>query len=199
IGVTPILSFATALCARGGAYALHYCTRTAALAGFASQLAAQHGAALSLWADDARPVDLAGLIAAAAADTQIYVCGPRGMIEAVKGLARAAGFAEAQVHYELFSNPAAHSGDQPFQVELHRSGRVFTVLAGQSIIDVLEAAGVDLIHDCRRGDCGICQTAVIAGEPDHRDVVLSPAERASGKVMQICVSRAKSARLVLDL
>ena len=55
------------------------------------------------------------------------------------------------------------------------------------------------MYDCQRGDCGICQTDVISGTPDHRDVVLSEDERASGKVMQICVSRAKSERLVLDI
>ena len=85
-----------------------------------------------------------------------------------------------------------------FEVEIS-DGQVFTVPPGQSIIEVLEAAGVDVMYDCQRGDCGICQTDVISGEPDHRDVVLSDDERASGKVMQICVSRAKSARLVLDI
>ena len=76
---------------------------------------------------------------------------------------------------------------------------MFTVPPGQSIIDVLEGAGVDLIHDCKRGDCGICRVDVRAGVPDHRDVVLTEAERASGTVMQICVSRAKGGRLVLDI
>lgn len=74
-----------------------------------------------------------------------------------------------------------------------------TVAPDQTIIQALEDAGLDVMYDCQRGDCGICQTDVISGTPDHRDVVLSDAEKASGKVMQICVSRAKSARLVLDL
>lgn len=64
---------------------------------------------------------------------------------------------------------------------------------------MLEEEGVDLIYDCQRGDCGICQTTVLSGIPDHRDVILTDDERAANDVMQICVSRAKSDRLVLDL
>jgi vanillate O-demethylase ferredoxin subunit len=121
------------------------------------------------------------------------------MIDAARKLAEAAGLAPERVHVELFDNASAQEGDAPFEVELASTGQVFAIPPGRSIIDVLEEEGVDLIYDCQRGDCGICQTDVISGIPDHRDVVLSDAERAEGKVMQICVSRAKSARLVLDL
>ncbi len=76
---------------------------------------------------------------------------------------------------------------------------MFTIPPGRTIVEVLEEAGLDLIFDCQRGDCGICQTEVLDGTPDHRDVVLSDAEKAEGKLMQICVSRAKTAKLVLDL
>jgi vanillate O-demethylase ferredoxin subunit len=116
------------------------------------------------------------------------------MIDAAREAAENAGLTD--IHVELFATPEAVGGS--FEVEIS-DGRVFTIPDGRSIIDVLEEEGVDLIYDCQRGDCGICQTDVISGEPDHRDVVLSDEEKASGKVMQICVSRAKSARLVLDL
>ena len=86
-----------------------------------------------------------------------------------------------------------------FEVEISDTGQVVTVGADQSIIEALEAAGVDVMYDCQRGDCGICQCDVISGTPDHRDFVLSDAEKAAGNVMQICVSRAKSDRLVLDI
>ena len=76
---------------------------------------------------------------------------------------------------------------------------MFTIPVGKTIVEVLDAAGIDIMFDCQRGDCGICQTDVISGTPDHRDVILSDDERASGEVMQICVSRAKSPRLVLDI
>jgi len=94
------------------------------------------------------------------------------------------------------------AGDEAFEVvevEIASTGAVHVIAANQSIIEVLEAAGMELMYDCQRGDCGICQTDVVSGIPDHRDVVLSDEEKATGQVMQICVSRAKSKRLVLDL
>jgi vanillate O-demethylase ferredoxin subunit len=89
--------------------------------------------------------------------------------------------------------------DAAFEVELASSGRVFTVPPGKSILDVLIDAGEDPMHDCKRGECGICQVNVLEGVPDHRDVILTSSERASNKVMQICVSRARTPRLKLDL
>ena len=124
---------------------------------------------------------------------------PAGMFDAVKAGALACGIAADHIHYELFKAEQPSSADKPFDVEIKSSGQVVTVAAGQSIIEALEAAGLDVLYDCQRGDCGICQCGVIAGVPDHRDVILSDDEKASNKVMQICVSRAKSERLVLDL
>lgn len=86
-----------------------------------------------------------------------------------------------------------------FDVVLKSSGATFTIPATKSILDVLIEAGLDPMYDCMRGECGICQVTVLEGEVDHRDVILSNAERASGKVMQICVSRSLTPRLVLDL
>jgi len=200
IGITPLVSMATARQRAGLPYRLHYAVRSAAAAAFADELAAQHGAAFSLHRDDdASRLDLPGLLAALPEGAHLYVCGPRGMIEAAREGALAAGLQHERIHFELFAQHDAQAGDAPFEVEIASTGQVFTIPPGKSIIEVLEAEGMDLIYDCQRGDCGICQTAVLAGEPDHRDVVLSEAERASGKVMQICVSRAKSARLTLDL
>jgi vanillate O-demethylase ferredoxin subunit len=89
--------------------------------------------------------------------------------------------------------------DTAFEVQLNSTGEIHIIPADKSIIEVLEEAGVDLVYDCQRGDCGICETVVISGTPDHRDVVLSEEDKAAGDVMQICVSRALSRRLVLDL
>ena len=195
IGVTPVLSFAEALTRGGKEFAFHYATRSESVCAFGRE-ARELGA--WLWFDDDTAIDLAGVIGAASKDTHIYCCGPRPMIEAVRELAEAAGFDHEQVHFELFASPDTHEGDQPFEVEIN-DGRVFTIPADRTIVEVLEEAGVDVMYDCARGDCGICQTDVLDGEPDHRDVVLSDAERAAGEVMQICVSRAKSARLKLDI
>ncbi len=200
IGITPLVSMATARQRAGLPYRLHYAVRNAGAAAFAGELAAQHGAAFHLHRDDdASKLDLPALLAGLPAGAHLYVCGPRGMIEAAREGALAAGLPHERIHFELFAQHEAQAGDAPFEVEVASTGQVFTIPPGKSIIEVLEAEGMDLIYDCQRGDCGICQTTVLAGEPDHRDVVLSEAERASGKVVQICVSRAKSARLKLDL
>ena len=95
--------------------------------------------------------------------------------------------------------PAPATSDSSFEVVLKNSGQTFRIPPGQSILDVLIAAGVDPLHDCMRGECGVCQVVVLEGVPDHKDVILSESERAANKVMQICVSRSKSQRLVLDL
>ena len=89
--------------------------------------------------------------------------------------------------------------DREIEVVLKRSGLTFIVPPDKSILQVLIEEAVDPLYDCQRGECGICQVAVLEGEPDHRDHILSDAERAENKVMQICVSRAKTPRLVIDL
>jgi ferredoxin len=89
--------------------------------------------------------------------------------------------------------------EKAIEVVLKRSGLTLLVPPDKSILEVLIEEAVDPMYDCQRGECGTCQVAVLEGEPDHRDHVLSEEERASNKVMQICVSRAKTPRLVLDL
>lgn len=199
IGITPLISMATDLAAQGRDFRLVFAARSRAAMAFGDSLVAAFGDRVTLAFDDEAPLDLPALIGGTAPAAHLYICGPRGMIDAARTAAGQAGFPAAQVHVELFANPAPEAGDRPFEVELASTGAVFTVPPGRSIIEVLEEGGIDLVYDCQRGDCGICQTDVISGTPDHRDVVLSDAERAAGRVMQICVSRAKSDRLVLGL
>lgn len=203
IGITPVISMAAALKAAGTPFRLHFGARSREAMAYADALQALCGEALALHFDDEAggPPDVTALVGGMAPGTHLYVCGPRPMIDAARAAAEAAGIAPDRVHVELFDNPAAAAGggDRPFEVEVASTGQVFTIPPGKSIIEVLEAGGVDLIYDCQRGDCGICQTGVLEGVPDHRDVVLSEAERAAGTVMQICVSRARTPRLKLDL
>ena len=201
IGVTPLISMAAALARQGRNFRMVYACRSIAAAGFADDLAVAHGDRLALHLDDraGAPVAVAERIAEAGPDAHVYVCGPKPMIDATRAAMDALGCAPEQFHAELFDNVSHQSGDQPFEVEIASTGQIFTIPPDKTIIEVLESGGVELVHDCQRGDCGICQTDVLEGTPDHRDVVLSAAERASGKVMQICVSRALSARLKLDL
>ncbi|MEZ2145114.1 PDR/VanB family oxidoreductase [Bradyrhizobium sp. DN5] len=200
IGITPILSMAAELKARGVAHHLHYAGRAPGLLAFLPQLETVCASTLSVHYDnDASCLDIAAALHGSPANAHVYVCGPAGMIEAVKAAALARGFAADRIHDELFKAELPGAPNRSFEVELRSTGEIITVAADRSIIEALEAAGHEVLFDCRRGDCGICQCGVIAGVPDHRDVILSDAEKASNKVMQICVSRAKSERLVLDL
>jgi vanillate O-demethylase ferredoxin subunit len=163
-----------------------------------AELAEQFGDAFHLHCDDAETArELDALIASVGA-AHLYVCGPRGLLEAARAKAETAGIPADRVHFELFEAASPQDGDTAFEVQIN-DGSVYTIPVGQSIIDVLEENDVDVMYDCQRGDCGICQCDVLEGTPDHRDVVLSKAERDAGEVMQICVSRAKSPRLVLDI
>jgi vanillate O-demethylase ferredoxin subunit len=110
-----------------------------------------------------------------------------------------AGRPPQQVHVEYFSARQAAAAEGGFDVVLARSDRRVRVGAGQTILGALLDAGMNVMHACREGVCGACQTAVLAGVPDHRDAYLSPQERQGGRTMLICCSGSAAGELVLDL
>lgn len=201
IGITPIASMASALKATGRPFVLHYSGRSRDQLAFLAELGELAGDALVVHADDEPDtrLDLETLLDGLHTAQHLYTCGPKGMIDALIAGARQRGWADDHIHFELFTSAAPVSGDTSFEVELRQSGQVLTVPANKTILDVLEEAGCDPFYDCKRGECGVCQATLIEGEADHRDYYLSDAEKAEGKLIQICISRAKSARLVLDL
>ncbi len=201
IGITPILSMATMMKRAGRDFRVLYAARSPDHMAYRDELKQLFGGHIDFHFDSEAggPIDAIALAGTVKEDEHVYVCGPKPMIEAVKSACEAAGVGQSRIHFELFTSDASQKGDGSFQVEVASTGAVYDVPAGRTIIDVLEAAGIDLMYDCKRGDCGICQTDVVEGMPDHRDVVLTDTEKAENKVMQICVSRAKSAKLVLDL
>ncbi len=201
IGITPIASMAASLRRAGRAFQLHYYGRSRGQMAFLETLAAQHGEALHIHADDddTSQLPLSALLAGIDQKQHLYVCGPKGLIDAVVDHAHGRQWPHAHVHFELFSTPAPQEGDKGFEVVLKQSGQQFHIPPDKTILEVLEDAGCDPMFDCRRGECGVCQVAVLEGRPDHRDYYLSEAERDAGNVMQICVSRSHSDRLVLDL
>ena len=201
IGVTPLLTMACELSAAKRPFSFYYAGRSRSELAFLGDIERLASARATIHADDeaGRFFDLEGLMTRLAADVPLYLCGPLPMIEAAIALAKRMNWPQGRLHFEIFSAPEEKSGDAGFEVELKSNGRVYEIPAGKTILDVLLEAGEDPIHDCKRGDCGICQTTVIDGVPDHRDYILSESEKASNKVMQICVSRAKTKRLVLDL
>jgi vanillate O-demethylase ferredoxin subunit len=204
IGVTPLLAMAEALAARDAAFEMHYCARSPARAAFAERIAASSFAGRVHFhyddGADGQKLDLAALLAAPRADTHVYVCGPQGYIEHVLAAAKGAGWPAAQLHVEYFKAEALDTaGDRAFEVRLASSGKLVTIPADRSVLEVLAEEGVDIPYSCGEGVCGTCLTRVLEGVPDHRDLYLLDEERAANDQFTPCCSRAKTPLLVLDL
>jgi tetrachlorobenzoquinone reductase len=198
IGITPIKCMIDRLKANGAGWRLHYAVRARDEALFADELA---GDRLHLHVDsehDGRVIDVAAVVVAAPADAQLYCCGPAPMLVAFEQACadRPAKF----VHLERFSAPdivAATGG--AYTVELARSKRAITVQPDQTLLQALQAAGITIKTSCQQGICGTCETRVLAGTPDHRDMILSDDEKAANDTMMVCCSGSLGPTLVLDL
>ncbi len=198
IGITPFIAQMAQLSAMGGRFELHYACRSAALASYACDLSARHGGRVHLYVDDqGQAMDLPGLLAGQPLGTHLYICGPKPMIDWARGTAAHAGWPKAAVHHEEFLAPPVGAA---FKVQLAASGKTVTVGTHQSLLEAIEAAGVDAPYLCRGGACGQCETGVVScdGQLLHNDHWLSDAEKAAGGKIIPCVSRFAGARLVLD-
>jgi ferredoxin-NADP reductase len=198
IGVTPILPMLQAATRAGAGWQLWYGGRRSSSMAFLDELAA-YGDRVRLWPQDERGLLPLDDILAKRDGALVYCCGPAPLLEAVEERAREWPTGTLRVERFAPASAAQAADDRPFEVELARSHKTLTVLPGASILQTVEAAGVFALSSCREGTCGTCETEVLEGAPDHRDSVLTDAERAAGDVMMICVSRARGARLVLDL
>jgi len=202
IGITPLLSMAQALDARGEAFVLHHYVRERAQAAFAGRLAQgfAHGR-VQVHADAEGESPLTHVPDELAQPRgHLYLCGPGGFMDHFAALAGRAGWPAQNIHSERFDPvELVRADDAPFEVELASSGEVVEVPAGQSIAQALGEAGIPVEVSCEQGMCGACVTGVLAGVPDHRDCVLGAAEHAANDRMTLCCSRSRSPRLVLAL
>jgi vanillate O-demethylase ferredoxin subunit len=202
IGITPIRAMAHRLQASGADFMLHYCAREESRAAFIQELQDTLPATRLHFVFDrgepGRGLDVCALLKPFEPGHHVYVCGPQGLIQAVR---EAAGHWPADhVHFESFAAAETTSeADAAFEVELARSGARYVVPKGRSILEVLEAEGYRPPSLCREGYCGTCILGVVAGVPEHRDTALTEAEKADGDLIAICCSRARGSRLVLDL
>ncbi len=201
IGITPLVFMAQRLALQAARNAVPvrmlYGARSADELAYLPQLQAALGARVQVHLGST-PIDFAGEIAALPAGAQVYTCGPVPMLEAVKRAWAAAGRPLADLRFETFGS-SGRLAAQPFEVRIPRHNLAITVPTDSTLLEALEAAGVETLWDCRRGECGLCAMDVLAveGEIDHRDVFLSAHEKAQGQRICACVSRA-AGTLTLD-
>ncbi|MFJ2975249.1 PDR/VanB family oxidoreductase [Kluyvera sp. NPDC087067] len=199
IGITPMLAMAAELHRAGRSFSLHYCARTRDLAAFLPQLAAcAYAPQVHLHFSDEQRINLDAVLCDVPEGSHVYTCGPSRLMEAVSDRAKAHGYSPEQIHQECFS-AEVETGGQPFEVVAAASGITVQVAANQTIVEALAQAGLKVCVSCKQGICGSCLTDVLEGEPDHRDHYLTDEEKADGDQILLCCSRAKSARLIIDL
>lgn len=203
IGITPILSMAEELWAKGLPFEFHYAARTRSKMAFHDKLvAAPYSDSIFFHFDDGdedQRLDLTKLLASPAPGRHFYFCGPPPMIDAAIAAAQAQGWSNDHVHYERFSGAVAEGENAPFTIEIKSTGQKVTVPADKTAIQALAEVGIEIPVSCEQGVCGTCLTKVVSGVPDHRDMYLMDDEREGNLVFMPCCSRAKSDILVLDL
>lgn len=208
IGVTPMMAMVEKLKSMNANFTMHYCARSPDRMAFKARLAEpmQKGKVVFHYddGDPSKGLRLADILGKYEAGTQLYYCGPSGLMQAVAG--ETAHWPAGTVHCEYFAPPPV-SGSYPqggveemagdFEVKVASSGAVYTVPRGKSIVDVLRGAGIECSTSCEAGVCGTCRTRYLEGTPEHHDFVLSEAERE--EYVMICCARSISDMLVLDI
>lgn len=201
IGITPMLSMIRRLNTLGKSWKLHYATRSREATAFMAELDELDGGRdwvqYSIGGERVERMSLKSIVEVAPAQAHFYCCGPTRMIDdfITAGSTRDPTY----VHFERFSasDEAATAGG--FDVILAKIGRRIPVAAGQTMLDALLDANVQIPYACSNGICGTCLTAVVSGTPDHRDDFLSEEEKKAGKSIMVCCSGSLSPELVLDL
>jgi ferredoxin-NADP reductase len=202
IGITPILCMAERLAATSSQFTLHYCFRNKSDAAFLERLSASPFASKVVLHESAAGGRLAvgRMLDSIARTTQIYVCGPNSLNDSLFEEARVRGWADDHLHREYFvASQIDTSADRPFDICVASTGAVISVAADQTALDALALHGFKIPSSCSQGTCGTCLTRVLEGEVEHRDMLLSDEERRQNDQFTPCCSRARGARLILDL
>lgn len=203
IGITPIMAMAQRLHRLGRPFELHYCARSKQRMAFRDALAGMpFHENIHMHFDDGEPMqrlDISRSLRAASAASHLYVCGPRGFMDAVIHEAQDI-FPSHAIHREYFGNvPTPLDGSAAFSIQLTSTGQIFQVPAGKSVVAVLGENGIEVPVSCEQGICGTCLTRIVSGIPDHKDSYLTEAERAANDIFTPCCSRALCQLLVLDI
>lgn len=199
IGITPVSAMARRARELGIDYVLHYSGRSRSTMAFIDELAQLHGERLHLHVSDEGTRNDFGALDVDD-ETRVYACGPARMLDALRACSET--WPEDALRVEYFAASAGKldpANEHAFEVELKDSGLVLNVAADQTVLDALRRANIDVQSDCEEGLCGSCEVRVLGGNIDHRDVVLTRAEREMNGRMMTCCSRAKGRRLILEL
>ncbi|MEW2502895.1 PDR/VanB family oxidoreductase [Amycolatopsis sp. NPDC047767] len=199
IGITPLLPMVHQAELLGADWRLLYGGRSRTTMGFVDELVPYGDKVTVVPQDEQGLLDLPAWLPEAGSQAKVYCCGPEPLLAAVER--SCASYPAGQLRTERFvpKEQPAPVRDEPFDVELRRSGKTVQVSPGQTVLQAINDVGIQLLSSCRQGTCGTCATTVLAGLPDHRDSLLDDDERAVGDCMFVCVSRSCSDRLVLDL
>ena len=200
IGITPLLPMIEQVAREDGSWELHYGGRSRAAMAFLTSLE-NFGNRVQAYPKDSGgrlPINEIAASAGRRPGTAVYGCGPAQMLDALRD--SLGPWPQVTLHIERFQPAKSQPGvSRPVTVRLRSSGAVIQVPPDKSVLECLEDSGVEILSSCRSGTCGTCLTGVLDGEPDHRDSVLSDDERGSGSWIIVCVSRARSPHLELDL
>lgn len=203
IGITPIMAMAQRARALGQDYKIHFSCRSRRNMPFLEELQQAHGSRLHVHiSDEGSRCDFNQLLTTYDDSTQVYACGPTRMLTALEHAVFQRGLPETALHIEHFVNTISlldPANEHAFEVELKNSGLTLTVPNDRTLLDVLHASNIDVQSDCEEGLCGACEVGVLDGQVDHRDSVLTTAERRANKRLMACCSRAANKKLVLDL
>lgn len=200
IGITPIFTMTLALAAAEANFRLLYACRRRHDLAFADELQDRIGHRLQTFIDEeGARIDLDAEIARLCPGGELYVCGPIGMLEAAKRHWQRSGRPVDQMRFETFGN-SGRFASEPFKVKIPRLGVEVDVPLNQTMLEALEAAGIEMIFDCRRGECGLCALTIIEtdGIVDHRDVFFSDDEKAANCKLCTCVSRVIGGSITVD-
>ncbi len=199
IGVTPMMAMIRQVMAEGKRFRLFYCSRSPETTAFRDELSApQFKDTVTIHYDQgdvSRSLDLRPILAERKNREHLYCCGPRPLMEAVRAMTD--HWSPTAVHFEAFSEAETHKADdKPIKVRLARSGSVIDVPTDKTILEALRDHGLEVPSSCETGTCGTCRTKLLAGEADHRDLVLAEHERKD--TIMICVSRARTYEITID-
>ncbi|WP_078120320.1 PDR/VanB family oxidoreductase [Thiosocius teredinicola] len=197
VGITPFMAYLPELERRGADFELHYLYRSSQTGAYRELLSKRLGGRYFDYDSlGGSRCDAVEVLSNRNLGTHFYVCGPESLLSTVQQVAADLGIPDSAIHYETFAAPKP---GEPFEAEISETGQVIPVGAEESLLEALEAAGVEVPNLCRGGVCGQCQCKVVSGDIEHRDNFLSAQDKAAGQSIMPCVSRSKSPRLVLDI